>query len=57
MNLSQYEKIKEETNAENVNKLLADGWELISVAQTTGGTEPHFLYCLGWQDPITRLGL
>lgn len=56
MNLSQFKKVKEEMGADNVNKLLAEGWELISIAQTTDGTGTHFLYCLGWREPVGRLG-
>ena len=51
------EKVKEEMGEINVNKLLSEGWELISVAPGNDENGAHFRYCLGWRGPIDRLGI
>ena len=57
MDYSQFEKVKEEMGEINVNKLLSEGWELISVAPGNDENGAHFGYCLGWRGPIDRLGI
>lgn len=57
MDYSQFEQVKEEMGEINVNKLLSEGWELISVAPGNDENGAHFRYCLGWRGPIDRLGI
>lgn len=57
MGYNQIEKVVEETNVDNVNKLLSEGWQLINVTPATDESGAHFLYCLGWIDPIVQLCL
>jgi hypothetical protein len=56
VNYSDFEKVREEMGTENVNQLLSDGWEILSIAPGSDENGAHFLYCLGWRDPIDRLG-
>ncbi len=57
MDFSQYTKVKEIEGTENLANMLYDGWELLSVAPGTKENTAYFLYCVGWRDPIDRLGL
>lgn len=56
MDYSDFKKVREEMGTENVNKLLFDGWEILSISPGSDENGAHFLYCLGWRDPIDRLG-
>ncbi len=57
MDYSDFKKVREEMGTENVNKLLFDGWEILSIFPGSDENGAHFLYCLGWRDPIDRLGI
>lgn len=57
MDYSQYTKVKEIEGAENLERMLYDGWELLSISPGSREDGAYFLYCIGWRDPIDRLGL
>lgn len=57
MDYSEYKKVTEVMGETNVNNLLKDGWEIISIAPGNDEDGAHFRYCLGWKDPIDRLGI
>ena len=57
MEYSAFEKIKEVSGSENVNNLIKDGWEILSISPGNDENGAYFLYCMGWRDPITRFGI